>query len=93
MHNGIENLGLVYGLAWGMHKSRRSSSRRGRKEESGRFFLFDRRTGGMCLRLFTFIHVNLLYCTLYCSAPSHTHAHAHAHWDRQGWAGSQRAQQ
>lgn len=24
--------------------------------------LFDRRTGGMCLRLFTFIHVNLLYC-------------------------------
>lgn len=38
--------------------------------------LFDRRTGGMCLRLFTFIHVNLLYCiVLYCSARTDTHPH------------------
>jgi len=37
--------------------------------------LFDRRTGGMCLRLFTFIHVNLLYCiVLYCSACPDTHS-------------------
>jgi len=47
--------------------------------------LFDRRTGGMCLRLFTFIHVNLLYCTLYCSA--HTHIEAYT------LTVSQRAQQ
>lgn len=30
----------------------------------------------MCLRLFTFIHVNLLYCiVLYCSARTDTHPH------------------